>query len=87
VKRFGELQDKFFVICARLQLAQTPEEKLTLLNELERITQESAQALAEIQLSTVSRDDALGFEKRGACAPDQSGLPNEVSSGSDARTC
>lgn len=81
------MQDKFFVICARLQLAQTPEEKLALLKELERIMHESAQALAEIQLSTVSCDDVLGFEERCACAPDQPGLRNEVSSGSDTRTC
>jgi hypothetical protein len=33
-KRFRELQDEFFATSTRLQLAQKPEEKLALLNEL-----------------------------------------------------
>jgi hypothetical protein len=44
-KRFRELQDEFFATSRRLQLAQKPEEKLTLLNELQRIVQESKRAL------------------------------------------
>ena len=44
-KRFRELQDEFFATSTRLQLAQKPEEKLALLNELQRIVQESKLAL------------------------------------------
>jgi hypothetical protein len=46
-KRFRELQDEFFATSTRLQLAQTPEEKLALLNELQQIVQESKRALVE----------------------------------------
>jgi hypothetical protein len=46
-KRFSELQDEFFATSKRLRLAQKPEEKLALLNELQRIVQESKRALAE----------------------------------------
>jgi hypothetical protein len=45
--RFSELQDEFFSTSKRLRLAQKPEEKLALLNELQRIVQESKRALAE----------------------------------------
>jgi hypothetical protein len=47
-KRFSELQDEFFATSKRLRLAQKPEEKLALLNELQRIVQESKRALAEM---------------------------------------
>jgi hypothetical protein len=46
-KRFRELQDEFFATSTRLQLAQKPEEKLALLNELERIVQESKRELVQ----------------------------------------
>ena len=46
-KRFRELQDEFFAISRRLLLAQEPEEKLALLNELQRIVQESKRALVD----------------------------------------
>jgi hypothetical protein len=46
-KRFRELQDEFFPTSTRLQLAQKPEEKLALLNELERSLQESKRALVD----------------------------------------
>jgi hypothetical protein len=52
-KRFSELQDEFFATTKRLRLAQSPEDKLALLNELQRIVKESgmecptAQALFE----------------------------------------
>jgi hypothetical protein len=46
-KRFRQLQDEFFATSARLQAAEKPEEKLALLNELERIVQESRRALVE----------------------------------------
>jgi hypothetical protein len=46
-KRFRELQDEFFAISRRLPLAQEPEEKLVLLNELQRIVQESKRALVD----------------------------------------
>jgi hypothetical protein len=46
-KRFRELQVEFFATSTRLQLAQKPEEKLPLLNELQRIVQESKRALVE----------------------------------------
>jgi hypothetical protein len=46
-KRFRELQDEFFATSTRLQLAQQPEEKLALLNELQRIVQESKRELVE----------------------------------------
>lgn len=49
-KEFRELEDEFFVVCARLQLAQQPEERLRLLKELERIRQDSARALTETDL-------------------------------------
>ena len=49
-KRFSELQDEFFATTKRLRLAQTPEEKLALLNELQRIVKESKRALTEIDL-------------------------------------
>jgi hypothetical protein len=44
-ERFRELQNEFFATSARLQLAQKLEEKLALLNELQRIVQESKRAL------------------------------------------
>jgi hypothetical protein len=46
-KRFSELQDECFETSTRLRLAQTSEEKLELLNELQRIVIESKRALAE----------------------------------------
>ena len=46
-KRFRELQDEFLTTSTRLQLAQKPEEKLALLNELQWIVQESKRALVE----------------------------------------
>jgi hypothetical protein len=46
-KRFRELQDEFFAISARLRATEKPEEKLELLNELQRVVQESKRALAE----------------------------------------
>ena len=46
-KRSSELQDEFFATSKRLRLAQKPEEKLALLNELQRIVQGSKRALAE----------------------------------------
>jgi hypothetical protein len=46
-KRFRELQDEFFATSTRLQLAQKPEEKLALLNELQRIVQESKRELVD----------------------------------------
>jgi hypothetical protein len=46
-KRIRALQDEFFATSARLQLAQKPEEKLALLNELQRIVQESKRKLIE----------------------------------------
>jgi hypothetical protein len=46
-KRFSELQDEFFETSKRLRLAQTSEDKLQLLNELQRIVAESKRALGE----------------------------------------
>jgi hypothetical protein len=46
-KRFSELQDEFFETSKRLRLAKTPEDKLELLNELQRIVTESKRALAD----------------------------------------
>jgi hypothetical protein len=46
-KQFSELQDDFFATSKHLRLAQKPDEKLALLNELERIVKESKRVLAE----------------------------------------
>jgi hypothetical protein len=46
-KRFSDLQDEVFATSKRLRQAQTPDEKLALLNELERIVKESKRVLAE----------------------------------------
>jgi hypothetical protein len=46
-KRFTQLQDEFYETSKRLRLAKTPEEKLGLLNELQRLVKESKQALTE----------------------------------------
>jgi hypothetical protein len=46
-KRFSELQDEFVATSKRLRQAQRPEDKLALLNELQRIVKESKQALAD----------------------------------------
>ena len=46
-RRFRELQDEFFAASTRLQLAQKPEEKLELLNELQRIVQVSKRELVD----------------------------------------
>jgi hypothetical protein len=46
-RRFRELQDEFFATSKRLQLAQKPGTKLALLNELQRIVQESKRALVD----------------------------------------
>jgi hypothetical protein len=46
-KRFTQLQEEFYEISKRLRLARTPEVKLELLNELQRIVKESKRALAE----------------------------------------
>jgi len=42
-KRFAKLQDEFFETSKRLRLAQTPEDKLELLNELQRIVKDLRQ--------------------------------------------
>jgi hypothetical protein len=46
-KRFTELQDESYETSKRLGLARTSEEKLELLNELQRIVKESKRALTE----------------------------------------
>jgi hypothetical protein len=46
-KRFRELQAEFFATSVRLRATEKPEEKLALLNELQRIVQESKRALVE----------------------------------------
>lgn len=46
-KRFTELQEEFFKTSKRLRLAEKPEDKLELLNELQRIVTESKRALAD----------------------------------------
>ena len=46
-KRFSDLQDEFFETSKRLRLAQKPEDKLQLLDELQRIVRESKRALTE----------------------------------------
>jgi hypothetical protein len=46
-KRFSDLQDEFFETSKRLGLAQTPEEKVELLNDLQRIIRDTKRALAE----------------------------------------
>ena len=46
-KRFSELQEEFFATIKRLRLAQGAEEKMALLNELQRIVEESRRALSE----------------------------------------
>ena len=46
-KRFSELQEAFFATTKRLRLAQGAEEKLALLNELQRIVEKSRRALSE----------------------------------------
>ena len=48
-KRFSELQDEFSATSKRLRLAQTAEDKLALLNELQRIVQESKRALVDTE--------------------------------------
>jgi hypothetical protein len=48
-KTFAELQDEFFETSKRLRLAQTPQDKLELLNELQRIVKESKAALTELK--------------------------------------
>jgi hypothetical protein len=47
IKRFNELQDDFFETSKRLRLAQTTEDKLEMLDELQRIARESKKALRE----------------------------------------
>jgi hypothetical protein len=42
-KRFAKLQDEFFETSKRLRLAQTPEDKLEFLNELQRIVKDLRQ--------------------------------------------
>ena len=44
-KRFTELQDEFVLTSTRLRLAKTPEDKLELLNELQRIVKDSKRVL------------------------------------------
>ena len=46
-KRFRELQAEFFATSVRLRATEKSEEKLALLNELQRIVQESKRALVE----------------------------------------
>ena len=46
-KRFNELQDDFLETSQRLRLAKTIEEKVELLNELQRLVKESKKVLAE----------------------------------------
>jgi hypothetical protein len=48
-KRFAKLQDEFFETSKRLRLAQTPEDKSKLLNELQQIVEESKLALTELK--------------------------------------
>ena len=51
-KRFSELQEAFFATTKRLRLAQGAEEKLALLNELQRIVEESRHALSAVECPT-----------------------------------
>ena len=46
-KRFSDLQDEFFETSKRLRLAEKLEDKLELLDELQRIVRESKRALTE----------------------------------------
>jgi uncharacterized membrane protein (DUF106 family) len=47
-KRFNELQDRFFAVSKQMKEAKTPEEKMSLLKELQQILKESQLALEEI---------------------------------------
>jgi hypothetical protein len=55
--RFNELQDQFIETSKRLRLARTTEEKVELLNELQRLVKESKRALTE----TDSKKPKKGF--------------------------
>jgi len=50
IKRFTELQDEFFATSKSLRVAQTLEDKLELLNELQRFVKESKKVLEQVEL-------------------------------------
>jgi hypothetical protein len=47
-KKFNKLQDQFFEASKRMHAAKTVEEKMALLNELQRIFKESKDVLDEL---------------------------------------
>jgi hypothetical protein len=74
-KRFSELQEEFFATTRRLRLPQGAEEKLALLNELQRIVEESRRALSETKCPTAQ---AL-FENYSVAAHEYSDAANKLS--------
>jgi hypothetical protein len=47
-KKFNKLQDEYFEVSKRMHAAKTVQEKMTLLDELQRILKESKEVLDEI---------------------------------------
>ena len=47
-RKFNKLQDEYFEVSKRMHAAKTVQEKMTLLDELQRILNESKEALDEI---------------------------------------
>jgi hypothetical protein len=47
-KKFNKLQDEYFEVSKRMREAKTVQEKMTLLDELQRILKESKEVLDDI---------------------------------------
>ena len=47
-RKFNKLQDEYFEVSKRMHEAETTQEKMTLLNEMQRILKESKEVLDEI---------------------------------------
>jgi ubiquinone/menaquinone biosynthesis C-methylase UbiE len=54
LKRFNTLQDEYFDVSKRMHEASSIQEKMTLLNELQRILKESKDVLDEIHKKNAS---------------------------------
>jgi ubiquinone/menaquinone biosynthesis C-methylase UbiE len=53
-RKFNKLQDEYFEVSRRMHEAKTTQEKMTLLNEMQRILKESKAVLDEIHKKQLS---------------------------------
>jgi ubiquinone/menaquinone biosynthesis C-methylase UbiE len=64
-RKFNKLQDEYFTVSKRMHEAKTIQDKMTLLNELQRILKESKEVLDEIHnKQSTGQADAMDMPRK-----------------------